>query len=416
MARPKWSPVNTVRFTQSTIKDMSDFINQIECVCKYCFEEDALNEFINAHAEYTHCSFCDETDDEPISVLVSELMAYMLECIQTEYDDAANWLSYESREGGYQGVTYNGFDLVVEIFEIGFPRDTKDKLFGRIVNGLSDQVWCENDPYGLNPKQIVEYSWADFCRIVKHERRYFFGSIAQDSADPESLAPADLLDRILRYALQLKLVKELSVGSSLYRARAHGDHGSWRMPGDLGPPPVEKATQSNRMSPAGIVMFYGSDNLETALKETATRDGMFSVGEFQTTRKLHVLDLSTLPPKPSIFEAVPESAEVYPRRAWDFLSHVGDEISKPILRDNQTHIEYVPTQVVTEFIRMQRSAKQPMFDGIRYSSASNKGFCSYVLFATQDNVVGCGNGKGNDSWLELVDVNYFEVINEPLSP
>ena len=263
---------------------MSDFRNQSECVCRYCIDEGALSEFIGAHAEHTHCSFCDETDEEPISILVSELIAYMLECIRTEYDDAANWLSYASREGGYQGVTYDGFDLIADKIEIGFPRDRRDRLFQRIVEGLSDQVWCESNPFGLNPKQAVEYSWEDFSRIVKHERRYYFGSVVKGSTDPESLAPADLLDRILQYALQLNLVKELNIGSKLFRARAHGDHGPWRKPGDLGPPPVEKATQSNRMSPAGIVMFYGSDHFETAWKETATGNGMFSVGKFRTTR------------------------------------------------------------------------------------------------------------------------------------
>ena len=111
-----------------------------------------------------------------------------------------------------------------------------------------------------------------------------------------------------------------------------------------------------------------------------------------------------------------DAAEVYPRRAWDFLSHVGEEISKPIHRDNQTHIEYVPTQVVTEFIRTQRRAKQLRIDGVRYSSASNYGFCSYVLFATEENVVGSGKSNGNDSWLELIDVIDVEVNYEPSSP
>jgi len=65
---------------------------------------------------------------------------------------------------------------------------------------------------------------------------------------------------------------------------------------DLGPPPFEKATQSNGMSPAGVVMFYGSDQVETALHETAQSlgGGTYAVGEFSNARKIVLLDLANL--------------------------------------------------------------------------------------------------------------------------
>ena len=100
-------------------------------------------------------------------------------------------------------------------------------------------------------------------------------------------------------------------------------------------------------------MFYGSENLETAVLETASGSGTFSVGKFKTNRPIVLLDISNVPPLPSIFKMIPDTLEVDPRRAIEFLAHISEEISKPITRDGHQHIEYVPTQVVTEFIRAQ---------------------------------------------------------------
>jgi hypothetical protein len=116
----------------------------------------------------------------------------------------------------------------------------------------------------------------------------------------------------------------------------------------LGPPPLEAAVQTNRMSPPGIVMTYVADDAETALAETANKPGRFALGEFVTERDALILDLTRLPHAPSIFAELPDSREYDPRVPLNFLHHVSRVISKPIARDDRAHVEYVPTQVVTE--------------------------------------------------------------------
>ena len=120
--------------------------------------------------------------------------------------------------------------------------------------------------------------------------------------------------------------------------------------------------------------------------ETASHPDCFSVGKFQTNRPIVLLDISNVPPLPSIFETDPESRAINPRRAIQFLTHISEGISKPIKRDGHPLIEYVPTQVVTEFIR-SRQFDGEAIDGIKYDSAKNPGHSSYVLFATQNDVV-----------------------------
>ena len=82
------------------------------------------------------------------------------ECISREYDDAANWLSYESSEGGYQWPTIDAYDLIVEL-QIDFPKDESGALLQYVLSDLSNQVWCENNPYGMNSLEVAQFSWSN---------------------------------------------------------------------------------------------------------------------------------------------------------------------------------------------------------------------------------------------------------------
>jgi hypothetical protein len=159
------------------------------------------------------------------------------------------------------------------------------------------------------------------------------------------------------------------------------------------------------MSPAGIVMTYVSEDKLTALHETADAVGTYAIGKFRVRRDIRILDLAALPPVPSLFDELPDSLEYDPRRSLIFLHRLAGDISRPIARDDRVHIEYVPTQVVTEYVR---SAKIPDegLDGIRYRSSRRDGGMSLVLFADRLNVVGAGTEeyakRKSDEWLELV--------------
>ena len=209
------------------------------------------------------------------------------------------------------------------------------------------------------------------------------------------------------------LFKVFPGSSRIIRARWEEDGERHETSGELGPPPEDKATQANRMSPAGIPMFYGCDDEDTALREASSGPGFFAVGEFETVRPAVLLDLTDIPDVPGLFEDVPGIQAVDPRRALRFLHHVAGEMSRRIERDDRVHIEYVPTQVVTEFIRAKVIWGESKVDGIRYASSVNEGHVSYVFFADQSNVVGTpASGVADDGWLRLVDTRqrWFEPL------
>ena len=97
-----------------------------------------------------------------------------------------------------------------------------------------------------------------------------------------------------------------------------------------------------------------------------------------------------------------------------FLNHIAAEISRPIGRDDKVHINYVPTQVVTEFVRSRLTSGGQRIDGIKYGSAIHDGHASYVIFATQDNLVTAEEdrwGTASNQWLELTGVERFHYFD-----
>jgi hypothetical protein len=177
------------------------------------------------------------------------------------------------------------------------------------------------------------------------------------------------------------------LGSVVFRARSQPAGTVHGTAGSLGPPPLAHAIQTNRMSPAGVVMTYAAEDSETALAETARKPGMFAVGKFVIDRDLLILDLTRLPEAPSEFAELPDSLEYDPRPRLNFLHAISREISRPIAGDNHVHVEYVPTQVVTEYVRTVFRVDGRKADGIRYASSRGNVATAVVLFADQSNLI-----------------------------
>ena len=87
-----------------------------------------------------------------------------------------------------------------------------------------------------------------------------------------------------------------------------------RWASQLGTVPEELAFRSNRMSPAGIPIFYGADNSDSAIEEVASssEDTHVTWCEFELTEDLQVVDLTQLQPEPSMSD--PELGRL-PQRA-----------------------------------------------------------------------------------------------------
>lgn len=132
------------------------------------------------------------------------------------------------------------------------------------------------------------------------------------------------------------------------------------------------------MNPIGISYFYLSFEQETALAEVVNRPPCnASIGKFSNTSELRYLDLTDLPPTPSIFDRS-QSEE---REGLLFLKSFIDAISRPTEKNGREHIEYLPSQVVSEyFAQVYRDPEGRQIDGIAYPSAVRPGGKNLVIF------------------------------------
>jgi len=152
-------------------------------VCTKCFEDEDIADFIENFNGPTGCSYCG-CDDAPTAPL-DDVAMHMRDCLLQFYGFAADQLPYESREGGYQGAHWDTAELLFEDLGFSLPRDKDDKLFYDLTSHIGDEVWCDFDWLSLDYDDALDYSWKKFCRIIQHERRFFFAIPNNKNQDEE---------------------------------------------------------------------------------------------------------------------------------------------------------------------------------------------------------------------------------------
>lgn len=145
---------------------------------------------------------------------------------------------------------------------------------------------------------------------------------------------------------------------------------------EIGPPPSRLAT-AGRMNAQGISVFYGAQNVDTAIAEVRPPVGsQVVVAFFEIIRPLKLLNLdalSSIVEKGSVFD--PQFAGRLEKAA--FLSTLCKRLARPVMPNEQS-FEYLPTQCVADFLA---GAHKPALDGIMFPSAQkpNSGM-NIVLF------------------------------------
>lgn len=370
-------------------------------VCEDCIDDYAIREFIRSNATRNKCDYCGAEEDEPIAAHLDEVIEFMLEGIETEWGDpydVGNSYDNEDDKWLFAPVT-DSWDLILEL-EIPI---SEGELYEDICESLMDREWCRRYPLHPSESERLIWGWRDFAEQVKHRARYVFFRARSSDTSPAEIDPSDMLDELSKVISEIGLVRPLVTGTEIFRAREHKSHELPATATELGSPPREFAKYSNRMSPAGIPMFYGAFDEPTALAEI-NHPTVATTGVFSVLQEMPVIDLTVLPPVPSLFD--PAKRQV--RSGIIFLHDFAREVSKPIEKDGREHIEYVPTQVFTEYFRhIYRDSAGKNVQGILYRSARKEGSTACVLFLENQHC--CDALKGDESdkekWLRLIRCN-----------
>lgn len=355
-------------------------------VCPACVTDTFLSCELAGSLEDQDCSYCGAHGAADLIELLNAIADYVC----GEFQDPADQLPFESREGGYQGLVYDGYEVVQNLPEW----TNSDALLEDVSLAFGGSAWSERDYYSLKEDERLRYGWRTFVEIIKHQTRFLFFD-DPDEADRESIPPSLMLSTLGEQFDRFRLYRTLPAGSDVVRARVHDPEAVIDDAEGLGSPTHEAAVMSNRMSPAGIPMFYGATDQRTAVVEAFEidrGDKIVTVGTFRTERDLQLLDLTDLPPIPGVFDR--ENRHL--RRPISFLHEFVEELARPIERNRREHVDYVPTQVVTEFIRHRhRTPDNSAIDGILYRSSREYGDISVVLFVGPDE---CGPRSDRNAW------------------
>jgi HEPN/RES N-terminal domain 1/RES domain len=339
-------------------------------ICIKHFTDKSITNFIRKHYSDGYCDYCEKN----LKVVEFEdLMNFIMDSISNFYEDAANFMSYNSREGGYLGEIYTADELIQE--QIGLNAEPFE-VIEDIVNSIDEIAWSQPDLYNDNIKDELEYQWQYFKDIIKHRSRYLFHSRKDDQTKAFRI-----LQAVGGLVSKQNIIRLIPQGTNLYRCRQHDSKTAITAIKQIVSPPKELAIHPNRFSPSGISMFYSAFDPDTAMIETISRHDKtkkyVTIAEFQTLKDCYIVDFTRLPKIKSIF-GIKDKKNHYLNL---FLLSFVRDITKPIQKNGKEHTEYVPTQVVTEYLRypfnMHRKYK---IEGIIYRSAQKENCNSSVFF------------------------------------
>lgn len=359
----------------------------MKAICPSHVTDPVLRNHITGNATQTSCSYCGATGSAPIAADLARFMDVFIVGVRLYY------LPHDAT-GPKTESTVGCRDVAAEISRIAGVEDT------RVVDDIAEELaatpeWMSREAADENPMERLTYSWEAFKHLVKHEMRYFFASMRTGRGGPDDLTAMQLLHAVSDIGENTPEVWPVRCPSPIYRARmarSKAEASQWLNPADLGPPPAELAAAS-RMSPAGISIFYGATDRTTAIAEAGSHTAFRYVvtGEFRPTREISLIDLTNLPDLPSIFDAA-ERKRYFVLR---FMQRFIEDITLPVELDGREHIDYVPTQVFTEYFR---HAFPSRVDGLMFPSTQGPGNNVVLFFGPN----ACGGVAGRTEATRLV--------------
>ena len=353
-------------------------------ICANCMVSQSLREFVFGRGSLAQCDHCGgecgSVDEETLASHVEALFHTTL----VPFEDLPEKIKIDLVEGGADYPLREIFDhldchpptnsdafnnLLVERLEQEFV--TSDEL-------LVDKCFMLND--GKFTDNEFSLKWLRFLSSIRSVYR-FFNRPAKEFLD--ELFHIFLDDYDLK---KLGVVIDLGWNCPLYRARIASSKDVLKEIQDsparqLGAPPANIASDQ-RMSPAGISVFYAAADRGTCISEIRPLVGDFAVsGEFRPLRKLKLLDLNKLPECQPVNDIY---ADDYVKHAHAvvFFKELVFQVSRPARR-SEGH-PYLPTQFIFEYLRVKFG---DMVDGIVYSSVQQdkRGQC-IALFPEKCNV------------------------------
>lgn len=328
-------------------------------MCLSCLSHPYLKALLSVDAERANCSFCGKGRK---TVAVCEVAACIAEGLETTYQHGDP--DYQNSMGGYEGDDL--YTIIGE--EVGCESEVSEAIAEALFDG-EGRSWSR-DGYCFFDREVsfvcrhhvegyLRHHWEEFSTQIKNRSRYY-GPIRKFLNDLFTKGEGSPFNQ--GYP---EIVIEPDDSQLLYRARVADclDEAEKFVTA----PHTELSFNSEnppagRMNAHGVSVFYCALSSETAIKEVRPSIGSYVVvGRFNAVRRLKLLDLTRVGEidPGGIFSPGYKAR----REKLGFLESFDFIVSQPI-RPHRESLEYLPTQMVAEYIQHELG-----YNGIVYSSA-----------------------------------------------
>lgn len=365
----------------------------VDFVCLRHVKDAVLASRVREHVDdEMECDLCGECG----SVTIDVITEIVKNAIHARFKPVQEWNApWDEIESGEQTTLYELTELLDGELALFDAVDTD--LYPVIEESFGDDtMWVTTFEYDMRPRDKDVLGWTEFRHLVQHKSRYLQLDDQSFAAEMYGVpSPRAMLKRIARFIDRHQLYRTIAPKELLWRGRVDDQRRPrWRAT-ELASAPIAFAQQS-RMSAAGISMFYGAFDVDTVAAEVASEARPWlMVGAFRPCRPLLLVDLTKLPAYPSPFED--DAARIDDELL--FLRAFSEDVSRPVLDPELVHVEYAPTQVVTEHLRyafMPHGAKEPV-DGIVYRSSRRQADC-VAVFASHEQCLSVGRAPQLLQW------------------
>lgn len=373
-----------ISFIQRRYRDSDKYI------CAAHFNDDYINSKIKNSHNRGKCSFCGKIRNV---IPFNDILSIVVSFLNKEYLLAEDDAIYDSEENNYIDPVIDSYDFVHDELK-AFLDIEDDKILDEFENNLILDTYINRDIIESRQEEKDMQLWNEFCDIVKRISLSAeqIVSLSNKHNLTEDIRKIHItLNMVWSHCKDLYLVKTQFGKSSQYSPQNYyrcinylpeynKKNSSFFsdlpfIPATLVGTAPAKNVQNNRMSEAGDMMFYGAEDINTAINEVGKNEKYpsypLTVGTFHSNKRFLILDLSCLGEWqcPSIFDI----GNANKRSSWFFLRKFMECISQPKETTDSDDF-YKPTQVFTKYIQRKTSLQ-----GIKFRSSKTKQGC-YVLF------------------------------------
>lgn len=359
-------------------------------ICNNCIEEKFLSDLVKSTGTRRTCTYCGKTTKAIFLEHLADRIQTVIEKFFERTPDSPDGFEYAmSKDDEIEYEWEREGELVTDVIQSAaeIPRqaaeDVQEILEGRFMSRSREEMGEETEfdmgsqyKFVGNRNKELEEQWNNFENSLRTNTRYFnqpgktyldnifkgLDKLVTPEGGPILIAgPENPLNAVYRARVFLS-------DESLHTALSN-------IVDELGPP-ASKFAKAGRMNAAGISVFYGATETQTALAEVRPPVGSWvAVARFTFMRELRLLNLAALKnisPRGSLFD----DAFTDLMLRVQFLRQLSDKMTIPVM-PGQEEIEYLITQAIADYLSMNSTTN---LDGIIFPSLQTGDGSNIVLF------------------------------------